>query len=347
LNFKISNSSIKNSIKPENILLIRTDRIGDVILTLPLVDTLKYNYPDAKIDIMVNKRVFELVQDYPNINKVHAIEKDSIKDILRISKSDNYDTAIIVRPLFSIALAVFLSGIKYRLGTGYRWYSFLFNIKHFQHRKYSIKHELEYNLDLLNELKCERIEDIVPKFLVNDNLLVKVKQKLIDKGVNLSKDIVIFHPGTLGSAKSWSVENFVKLIHLLYDDKSCDFSLLVTGTISDNYVLNKIEDIVGIKVVIIKDLDLIEYPALCKLAKIFVSNSTGPIHIAAAVGTFCVGFYSPIKVESAVRWAPYTEKKKIFTPEVNGRNIPDNVMDSIIPERVFEFIKNYILSTKN
>jgi len=347
LNLKISNSSIKNSIKPEKILLIRTDRIGDVILTLPLVDTLKYNYPDAKIDIMVNKRVFELVQDYPNINKVHAIEKDSIKDILCICKSDNYDTAIIVRPLFSIALAVFLSGIKYRLGTGYRWYSFLFNIKHFQHRKYSVKHELEYNLNLLNELDCKRIKDVTPRLQIEESLLEKVKEKLREKNVNLSKDIVIFHPGSLGSAKTWSVENFVKLINLLYEDKSCDFSLLVTGTISDNYVLNKIEDIVGSKVLIIKNLGLKEYAALCKIAKIFVSNSTGPIHIAAAAGTFCVGFYSPVKVESAVRWAPYTEKKKIFTPDVNIRNIPDNVMDSIIPEKVFEFIKNYILSTKN
>jgi heptosyltransferase III len=309
-----------------------------------MVDTLKYNYPDAKIDFLVNKRVFELVQDYPNINKVQTIEKDSIKDIIQISKEGKYDTAIIVKPLFKIALAVFWSGIMNRLGTGYRWYSFLFNIKHYGHRKYSVKHELEYNLDLLDELKCKRIKDIVPKINVDKKTIDAVKRKLFEKGIDLSKDIVIFHPGTLDSAKTWGVANFAKLIEIIDNNKSCNINILVTGTKSDNYILNKLESLIGKKVIVIKDLSLKEFAALCKKARLFISNSTGPIHIAASVGTFCIGFYSPLRAENAVRWAPYTDNKKIFSPEMGNTKIEDNVMDSIKPEQVFEFIKSFLLN---
>lgn len=310
-----------------------------------MIDTLKQNYPNALIDFLVNKRVYELVQNYPNINKVHAIEKDSIRDILRICKEGNYDIAIIVRPLFSVTMAVFIAGIKIRLGTGYRWYSFLFNLRHYQHRKYSVKHELEYNLELLDELNCIRLNDVSPRLAVEESVTKNVMWKLKEKKINLSKALIIIHPGSSGSAITWRVENFVELIRMLGDNKFFDFSLVVTGTKSDEQSLNLIADEVGDKVFIIKDLGLKELAALCKLAKMFVSNSTGPIHIAAAVGTFCLGFYSPVRSESATRWAPYTDNRKIFTPEVYSESITDSIMDAITPENVYEFIKNY-MSTK-
>jgi heptosyltransferase III len=310
-----------------------------------MIDTLKQNYPNALVDFLINKRVYELVQNYPNINKVHALEKDSIRDILHICKEGNYDIAVIVRPLFSVALAVFLAGVKIRLGTGYRWYSFLFNLRHYQHRKYSVKHELEYNLDLLNELNCIRLNDVSPRLAVEESVTKNVIWKLKEKKINLSKPLIIIHPGSLGSAMTWSVENFVELIRMLAEDKNFDFSLVVTGTKSDQRSLNIIAEAAGDKVLIINDLGLKEFAAICKLSKMFVSNSTGPIHIAAAVGTFCVGLFSPVKTESAKRWAPYTDKKMIFSPEVTNKHVPDNIMDKITPEKVYEFINNY-MSTK-
>ena len=102
-----------------------------------MVNILKSNYVNAKIDILVNKRVAELIDDFPNINKVHSIEKDTLKAIKGICDENKYDVAIIVHPNFNIALAFYLARVKYRIGTGYRWYSFLFNLKHYQHRKYS------------------------------------------------------------------------------------------------------------------------------------------------------------------------------------------------------------------
>ena len=341
---KLNTGTITKRLNPHKILIIRTDRIGDVILTLPVIDTLKLNYPDAKIDFLVNRKVFELVQDYPNINKVHAIEKDSITHIKKICKENDYDLAIAVRPLFVIALALFLAGVKYRLSTGYRWYSFLFNIKHYEHRKYSVKHELEYNLNLLDELGCKRIENVQPALNVNPEETEKVVAKLESIGVDIKKKFIIIHPGSLGSAKRWKSANFTELINMLINDDSFKLNIILTGTKDDELTLNAVEGGLKNKEIVyeITDLSLKEFAALCKMSVLFTSNSTGPIHIAAAVGAYCIGFYSPVTVESAARWGPYTERKKIFTPETTDYTANGGVMDKIKPVEVYEFIMNYI-----
>ena len=305
---------------------------------------MKLNYPDAKIDFLVNRKVFELVQDYPNINKVHAIEKDSLTHIKRICKENDYDLAVAVRPLPMIAMALFLAGVKYRLGTGYRWYSFLFNLRHYEHRKYSEKHELEYNLNLLDELGCKRIDNAKPVLNVNPEETEIVINKLKSEGVDTKKKFIIIHAGSLGSAKKWKAENFTELINLIIFDGSFKKNIILTGTKADEETLNAV--VSGLKkkenVYKITDLSLKEFAALCKMCILFISNSTGPIHVAAAVGAFCAGFYSPVTVESAVRWGPYTDKKKIFTPENGNISAKDDVMDQIKPDEVYKFIMSYI-----
>ncbi len=307
-----------------------------------MIDALSYNFPEAKIDVLVNNRTRELVIDYPNINKVHAIEKDTIKDIKRVLDENKYDLAIVVHPNLQLARALYSSKVKYRLGTAYRSYSFLFNIRHKQHRKESVKHELEYNLDLLNEFNCKRIKGLEPHIEVRDNAATLLKNKLQLKGIDLSRDYVVMHVPTLGSAKVWSDENFVKLIELKLADKA-DFDIVLTGTKDDSVqikgIMNRTRK--NDRVFSVFDLNLRELAALLKKATLFIGNSSGPIHLAAAVGTFVIGIYSPVKVESPVRWGPYTEKKKIFVPAKNSDS--RNVMDDIKPEEVYEFVKTYML----
>lgn len=235
---------------------------------------------------------------------------------------------------------MWLGGVKYRLGTGYRWYSFLFNIKHYQHRKETKKHELEYNLDLLKELNCNNIKQLIPFIEIKDNAIDVVERKLKTLGVDVSNFLIIHIP-SLGSAKVWSDENFIKLLNLLRGEDRIDSDIILTGTQNDKPKVEKIRSIVkNDRIFTIFDLNLKELAALLKLSGLFIGNSTGPIHIAAAVGTFCIGFYSPVKVETAVRWGPYTEKRKIFQPEKDDS--ARDVMDDIKPDEVFNFVKQYL-----
>jgi ADP-heptose:LPS heptosyltransferase len=233
---------------------------------------------------------------------------------------------------------LYLGGVKHRLGTAYRWYSFLFNIKHYQHRKESIKHELEYNLDLLTELECD-VKYSKPAINVKQNVIKSVSDYLNKRGVNTAKFIVIHIP-SLGSAKMWSDENFIKLINLITSHS--DIQIVLTGTPDDK---SQIENAIAKldnsgNVYPVYDLNLKHIAALLQLSKLFIGNSTGPIHIAAAVGTFCIGIYSPVRVESAVRWGPYTETKKIFQPDSDVDST--DVMDDIKPDEVFEFVRGFL-----
>jgi len=308
-----------------------------------VIDALKACYPAGVIDFLVNKRVYDLVFDYPNINKVHAIEKVTIGGIKQIAAEGNYDLAICVFPRFKVAMGLYLAGVKNRLGTAYRWYSFLFNIKHYQHRKDSIKHESEYNLDLLNELNCYAGKDLTPALEVKSEHVEALRDVLNSVGINIGIRFIVVHVPSLGSAKVWSDENFISLLNLILNNKLLDYDIFLTGTKRDIYQVKHIA--AGTKnssrVRIIPELSLKGLTALLKKAEMFIGNSTGPIHIAAAVGTFVVGLYSAARAESQVRWGPLTERKKVFSPVIDDNS--RNVMDDIKPAEVYEFIKSYFL----
>jgi heptosyltransferase-3 len=132
-------------------------------------------------------------------------------------------------------------------------------------------------------------------------------------GMAAGDKLVILHPGSGGSARDWSAQNFGDLATALKDD-GC--SVVVTGSASEKSL---VEEVVrrsnGTAAASAGRLSLKELAAFIGLAKLFVSNSTGPLHIAAAVGTPVIAFYPPIQECSPRRWGPLTEKKLVFTAD--------------------------------
>lgn len=300
--------------------------------------------------MLVQSRVYELIEDYPSIDNVIKVDVVTVSGIKKICKLGKYDLAIAVYPDFALALGLKLGGVKYRLGTGYRWYSFLFTLKHYQHRKEALKHESRYNLHLLEELNLFSNKELQPVLKVSDEYLRKAMSKVIEsnpgKLFTETESYIVIHIPSLGSAKVWSSENFRNLLYLLLSNKNSDYKIIFTGTeeekqqifgVLDNYIDDK-------RILTALNLNLKELAALLSRAKLFLGNSTGPVHIAAAVGTFVVGLYSPVKVESPVRWGPLTANKKIFVPQKDDDT--RDVMNDIKPEEVYLFIKLYMEGSK-
>lgn len=317
-----------------------------MILTLPVADVLREFYPNAEIEMLVQSRVYELIQDYPALDKVIKVDRVSVRTIKQICKQRNYDLAIVVYPEFALAFGLMLGGVKYRLGTGYRWFSFLFNFRHYMHRKEALKHESRYNLDLLKELNISYDKELEPNLNVLDDCFIKAKNKVIDsnhgKFLNETDKYIVIHIPSLGSAKVWSDENFRNLLNFLISKESSEFKIIFTGTAEEKpqilYVIHK--NIENSRIFTALNLNLKELAAMISRAELFLGNSTGPIHLAAAVGTFVIGLYSPVKVESPLRWGPLTSNKKIFVPVED--DVSRDVMNDIKPEEVFEFIINYM-----
>lgn len=339
----------------KNILIVRTDRIGDVVLSLPLAGIIKKYYPKSRIAFLVRKYTKDIVLDHPFIDEVLVVSErcgkiDIPVNIKNIS-AKKFDTCIVVNPTFVVALVLFFSGIKGRIGTGYRWYSFLFNKRVYEHRKYAEKHELEFNLSMLKQIGInETINQANVKYDLNadKSALSKIDEILLSENIDVNKKIIIIHPGSGGSSIDLPIDKFIELVKKLDDD---GYQIIITGNKNEFEICNKLILSSGIKNFAGK-LDLKELIALISRSTVFVSNSTGPIHIAAALGKYTVGFYPKIISCSKERWAPYTDKKIIYVPGLDCSDCTRekceqlNCMQSIDVDIVYNDVKKILTEIK-
>jgi heptosyltransferase-3 len=345
---------VTNHVK--NILLVRIDRIGDVILSLPMLPLLKRRYPNAAISVLVRPYTRELVEHHSCVDGVLTYEREdslrSLWSVLREIRKRRFDIAIIPYPRFRPALLLFLAGVPVRVGSGYRWYSVLFNRRVFEHRKDAKRHEAEYNLNLLRPLGIDERQEPEFEFSVSPSARSAVNLLLTEKSIAPDERFVILHPGSGGSARDWSVENFSRLGSRLQE--RLGVKVVVTGGKGEESLVQKvIAGMAGTPAAIAGMLSLTELGELIRRAKVFVSNSTGPMHIAAAVGTPVVAFFPPIIQCSPVRWGPYTRKKKVFVADNNscrlckGSPCRSNVcMDQIHADEVCTAIKEFLNEKK-
>jgi len=339
-------------IKPKNILIVRTDRIGDVVLSIPMAELVKKKYPNCRITYFIRNYTSDLLDGNPYIDEV-IVADESDGEILfgenmgKI-KSKHFDTCIVVNPTLRISLMMFLAGIKNRIGTGYRWYSVLFNQKVYEHRKYGDKHELEYNINLLAKFGIANgiPDDEINFYLkVDDDSSTKVDSLLKDNGIKFGNKIIIVHPGSGGSSVDLPKEKLIEFTGLLATiDK---VSIIITGSKSESELCKEFE--INKSVINLSGkLDISSLIALIGKSNIFISNSTGPMHIAAALGVYVIGFFPKILACSQKRWGPYTEKKSIFVPTIDCSNCTReqceklNCMNSIDIGRVFDETKHVL-----
>ena len=337
---------------PRNILIVRTDRIGDVVLSLPMAELVKKKYPDCKVAYFIRDYTSPLIDGNPSIDEVVIAEELDGKILfgknLNKIKSKKFDTCVVVNPTFKISLLMFLAGIKNRIGTGYRWYSFLFNQKVFEHRKNAEKHELEYNINLLNKIDISFNDfwnDVNFHLKVDEKSSEKINSILDEKGFKSGNKIVIIHPGSGGSSVDLPKDKLIELTRKISNLNSV--TIIITGSKSESDLCKQFEICESV-INLSGQLDLSLLKALINKAYLFISNSTGPMHIAAALGVHVIGFFPKILSCSQKRWGPYTEKKSIFIPTIDCSNCTRqqceklNCMNSIDIGKVFDETKTVV-----
>jgi len=328
----------------EKILIVRTDRIGDLILSTPVAEVLKQKFPQAHIDFLVAPYTSPILKNNPFINEIILDDNRSVKGFLKLRKvikQKKYDIAIVLHPTLRLAWLLKSAGVPYRIGTGYRGYSFLFNLKHFQHRKTVEKHELEYNLDMLRVLGLEP-QKILPKLYLSPN--EKNEANIFFKTLGIKDDdmMVLMHPGSGGNALIWPAEKFGELADRLI--QSYSVKVLVTGQAGEKILAEKMKskmrqsfiDLTG-------KTDLRLLSAIIGKVNLVICNSTGPMHIAASLGIPTVALFCPIFTASPKRWGPYGEGHTAILPPVPAcKNCSPtkcergNCMELITVDNVFE-----------
>lgn len=322
--------------KVQKILVSRTDNIGDIILTLPLISECKKYFKNAKVFFLTKGVVRDLLFGYEDIDDFIFIDGFKSKlDLIKKIRSEKFDIVFCVYPRFLLSLIFFLSGIKYRVGTAYRGYSFLYNIKVKEHRKFADKHEAQYNLNLLNTITGDESKNVVFKFKVDEQEKEKLLEKLKDK-INFSSDekFIIIHPGSRSSALDLPISTLQQFIEIFLREFK-NYKIIITGTKNDESqienLLSNFRNEVGKTIYnCIALFTLRELMVLIELSSLFISNSTGPIHIAGALGKKIIGFYPNAAPMSPVRWRPLSENAKILTPSKNPTDMNEINADQIM-----------------
>ena len=336
------------------ILVVRTDRIGDVILTLPMLEVLRRCYPHAHIAMLVRHYTRGLLEGNLHIDEVllydDGVSLVPLGDMAGTIRERNFDVAFLTYPRFRLAWLIRRAGVPLRIGTGYRWYSFLFNKQVYVHRKIAERHEAEYNIDLVKAVGCEVTDIPFPRLTVSQRTADDVKRLLPRLSVSTNGRLVILHPGSGGSARDWSAKNFGLLGRRLA--QLPDVHVVVTGGAGEESLAKQIASTIGSDTpVVVNSLSLQQYAAFAAQASLLVANSTGPLHIAAAVGTPVVGLYPQVTAMNPSRWGPYTANKRILVPHgkpedcrqcLTGEGTDCECMDSITVDEVFAAAQSFL-----
>ena len=298
------------------ILLTRTDRLGDVVLSTPAIKAVRTHYPNAQIAFMVRPYTRDIVEGNPNIDEIIIYDKygkhksflSTVKFAFNLRKK-KFDIAIMLHPTNRVHLISFLAGIPRRIGYD-RKMSFFLTEKIPHLKQEGKKHELEYNLDLLKVLGIEAKDN---------SLFVPVREKdkqvldivLDENHVGNGVPLVVISPGASSLSKVWPAKNFAKVaddlanrlkarIFLVSDKKNANFAEKVSDFMKYEPVNLAGKIAVG------------ELVALISRCKIFISNDSGPVHIACAVGTPVISIFGRKSPGlSPKRWGP-TGKNSVF-----------------------------------
>jgi len=343
--------------RPERILVIRTDRIGDVVLSTPVLTALRQAFPSAFIAMMVRPYTRELVSGHPHADEIllddgsgeHAGLAGFFR-LLRLVRSSRFDTVLLLHPSLRLALLCFLAHIRHRTGTGYRAYSFLFNHRLFHHRRKSGRHELDLNLDLARALGAP-LDHIGFYLHIPEEAHRAVASRLEELGISPGSGFVVLHPGSGGSAMDWPLSGFAILADRIQEELS--LAIVITGNKAEAPLVDRLCSMMQSKP---KRLDgalsIKELLALLSRAHLLVANSTGPLHMAVAVGCPVVGLYCPLAACAPVRWGPYGHLDSVLTPPLPAcgkctgeRCAHSNCMELITSDRVFAKVKEQLLNS--
>ena len=306
------------------VLIVRTDRIGDVILSTPVIRALRAARPDAHLAMMVRPAHRELVEGNPDLNEIILYDKDGAEKSwagsLRFAaglRARKFDTAIVLHSTNRVVLISWLAGIPRRIGYARRLSWLLTDAVPYV-KPAGDRHELEYNLDLLKPLGIESKERalFVPTTREQET---KVAAFLREQGINGDSLLIALHPGASCPSKRWPAERFAAVADRLIEQHGVRI-VVVTGPEEAATGEKVIRAMRHPAIPAFGKLSLGELACLFKKTRCLVSNDSGPVHLACAVGTPVVSIFGRWGGGlSPTRWGPTGPNSMVLHHDVGCR----------------------------
>jgi len=335
----------------DNILIVRTDRIGDVILTTPAIEALRKAYPRSKISILVSPLTRELVEGNPFLDEVIVDDRlgqhkgfCGFFQLARILKQKKFDLAIIFHTKKRSNALCFFARIPRRIGYHNNKFGFLLTDKIKDARHYGLKHEAEYCLDVLKYMGVH-IDTVNLHLPVSQAAEEWAEQFLKDTNILDSEMLIAIHPGASCPTKRWPVKRFADLMQRLDEDYGARIVM-----IGSNDVRGIAEEIRALVQKPFMDLSgkttVGALVSLLRRCVLLISNDSGPVHIAAAVGIPVISIFTRDQPGiNPQRWRPLGSKGIAVCPKikqeitfVKGKKIDDAFLGSIQTADVLEAV---------
>ena len=270
-----------------NLLITRHDKIGDFCVTLPLFKAIKEQYSNTKVTALVSKVNFEFAKNIEFIDDVILYDKNDLEKTLQTIKDKKFDASISCFIDTTLGKMLFKSRIKKRIAPATKIAQIFFNIRVTQRRSRVEKTEWQYNLDLAKKL----FPDIKLDFT---RPLLKFEEK--------KEKRVIFHPGFGGSSDgNLSLDDYLNLARSI---SNSSYEIVFSFGPDDADSKEYIEKNLDFKATIFDSrISLFEFTKYLACSSLFVSTSTGPMHLAGASNTKTLSFFGNSLFASAKRWA--------------------------------------------
>jgi lipopolysaccharide heptosyltransferase II len=289
-----------------NILCVRLDYLGDVLMCTPAIRALKASIPGSRITLLTSGSGAAAVPYIPEIDEALVYAAPWLKnsqphgeaadfDFMEQLRAKRFDAAVIFTtysqgPLPS-AMMCYLAGIPLRLSHCHENpYQLLTDWIPDPEPEKTVRHEVQRQLDLVASIGCET-EDKHLSFNVKESDIQSVRQRLHTLGISLDRRWILCHPGATAASRRYPAMHWAATIRALVQHSEVE--VVLTGSAEESVLIEQIRSAAGVPVYSLAgQLNLGELGAAISLAAVVISNNTGPAHMAAAIGTPIVDLYA-------------------------------------------------------
>ena len=286
----------------KDILVIRLDRIGDMVMTTPIFRALKEKWPDAQITVLVNPVNKNIVINNPFIDCILIYDRENKHKSLnnRLSffkgiRKSEFD--LVIDPYLDYELNTsFITrivGSKYRLGFEFAGREFFYNIR-YASNTFSVstdkKHMIDYNLGLIGCIGVKANKKQPEIFLGADEK--ENASRILEKvGVNPENRIIGIHPGGNYESQRWPIERFAAVSdHLITNYHA---NVLLFGSQDERHLISEFRDSADKNPIILDNLNLREFISVLSHCNLLLCNNSGPLHISTALNIPTVSTMGP------------------------------------------------------
>ncbi|MBE9464246.1 glycosyltransferase family 9 protein [Dyadobacter subterraneus] len=328
----------------KNILCVRADNMGDVIMSYPAIRALKETF-DCKITLLTSKSGNIIGDHLPAIDEVLTFDlpwvkstsKNSGKDLSDLAeklKTYHFDAAIIFtvysQSALPAAMLMMMADIPERLAySRENPYGLLTDwIPDLEPYDY-ILHQVERDLNLVKSLGASLSEDSL-SLKLNDNIIPELRVKLSSLGIDPQKPFLILHPGVSEEKRKYPTHLWIETGKLLRE--KYPFNLLITGSESEAALAESIQNEIGLKAFSLAGkLTIGEFIGLISISKAVISVNTSTIHIAAAMKKPQVVLYACTNPQHT----PWKSPHKVLPFSVDKNLKSSNTIIKFVSEKLY------------